>query len=72
MFHNLKGYDSHHILSSAVDIVEKDKITVIPQSTEKYITFSISHIKFLDTAQLMPSSLDTLVGNLKTKNEHTF
>ena len=71
-FHNLKGYDSHHILRQAVDIVDKDTIHVIPQSTEKFMTFSIGDIKFLDTAQFMPSSLDTLVKNLKTKNKDNF
>jgi hypothetical protein len=44
-FHNLKGYDSHHILRQAVDIVDKDTIHVIPQSTEKFMTFSIGDLK---------------------------
>ena len=72
IFHNLKGYDAHHILRSAVDIVGKEKIHVIPQSTEKFMTFSIGDLKFLDTAQFMPSSLDTLTENLKTKNLDKF
>jgi hypothetical protein len=71
-FHNLKGYDSHHILRQAVDIVEQHKIHVIPQSTEKFMTFSIGDIIVLDTAQFMPSSLNTLVENLKTKNKNKF
>ena len=44
-----------------MDIIEKDKISVIPQSTEKFMSFSIGNLKFLVTAQLMPSSLETLV-----------
>ena len=71
-FHNLKGYDAHHILRSAVDIVGKEKIHVIPQSTEKFMTFSIGDLKFLDTAQFMPSSLETLAKNLKTENADKF
>jgi hypothetical protein len=55
-----------------VDIVDKTKISVIPQSTEKVMTFSIGNLRFLDTTQLMPSSLDFLVNNLKTKNEDNF
>ena len=55
-FHNLKGYDSHHILRAAIDIVDKDKINAIPQSTEKFMTFSIGNLKFLGTAQFMPDS----------------
>jgi hypothetical protein len=71
-FHNLKGYDSHHILRQAVDIIDKDTIHVIPQSTEKFMTFSIGDLKFLDTAQFMASTLDTLVKKLKTKNLDKF
>jgi hypothetical protein len=71
-FHNLKGYDSHHMLRSAVDIVDKEKIHVIPQSTEKFMSFSIADLIFLDTAQFMPSSLDTLVNDLKTKTADKF
>jgi hypothetical protein len=36
------------------------------------MTFSIGDLKFLDTAQFMASSLDTLVKNLKTKNLDKF
>jgi hypothetical protein len=71
-FHNLKGYDSHHILRQAVDIVEQHKIHLNPQSTEKFMTFSIGDIRFSDTAQFMPSSLNTLVENLKTNNKYYF
>jgi hypothetical protein len=71
-FHNLKGYNSHHILRQAVDIVEQHKIHVIPQSTEKFMTFSIGDIKLLDTVQFMPSSLNTSVEHLKAKNKDKF
>jgi hypothetical protein len=40
-FHNLRCYDSHHILRQAVDIVDEDKTHVITQSTEKFMSFSI-------------------------------
>ena len=71
-FHNLKGYDSHHILRAATDIVDKDKINAIPQSTEKFMTFSIGNLKFLDTAQFMPDSLETLAENLKTNSQDRY
>ena len=71
-FHNLKGYDSHHILRAAIDIVDKDKINVIPQSTEKFMTFSIGNLKFLDTAQFMPESLEKLAENLKTNSQDRY
>jgi hypothetical protein len=71
-FHNLKGYDAHHILRQAADIVEKKEISAIPQSTEKFMTFSIGNIKFVDTAQFMPDSLETLADNLKTNTQDRY
>uniref|UniRef100_A0A1I7TZ65 DNA-directed DNA polymerase n=1 Tax=Caenorhabditis tropicalis TaxID=1561998 RepID=A0A1I7TZ65_9PELO len=61
-FHNLKGYDSHHIISD-------DKSTNI----EKFISFSYylrdedrrCEIRFLDSLGFMPSSLDYLSSNLQ-------
>jgi hypothetical protein len=53
--------------------VGKESISVIPQSTEKFISVSISNLKFLDTAQLMASSLDTLLKKLKApKSQNQF
>jgi hypothetical protein len=72
-FHNLKGYDSHHILRAAIDIVKrKDTIKAIPQSVEKFMTFSIGDLKFCDSAQFMPDSLETLAENLKTTNQDRY
>jgi hypothetical protein len=68
-FHNLRGYDSHVILRKACDLVDQKKISVIPQSTEKLMTFTIGDLKFLDTMQFMPASLEELSNNLKTKNQ---
>jgi hypothetical protein len=56
-----------------VDIVDKKKISAIPQSTQKFMTFSIGNLKFLDTAQFMPDRLETLEKeNLKTNNEDRY
>ena len=59
-FHNLKGYDSHLILRAAADIVDKSKLSAIPQSMEKFMCFNIGNLKFLDTAQFMADSLDVV------------
>src|SRR5207244_2112674 len=40
IFHNLKGYDSHHLMK-AIGQFNK-KITVIPNNMEKYVSFSIA------------------------------
>ena len=51
----------------------KDKrITVIPNTTEKYISFSIDNIRFIDSLQFMNASLEKLVGNLAEDGKHKF
>ena len=97
-FHNLAGYDSHHIIKQAYDICDeliemkparydhndqnglyfegdymldadgkqiygptKPEITRIPQTSEKFMTFSVGAIKFIDSFKLMATSLDKRV-----------
>ena len=74
IFHNLKGYDSHFIIKA----FESDKkIKCIPNSTEKYISFDIDKLRFIDSFSFMASSLEKLVdsltsdkNNFKHFNEH--
>ena len=63
ILHNLKGYDSHLILSAAKQ--RHGVITCIPNNMEQYITFTIGDVTFIDSCQFMQSSLDHLVKNLK-------
>ena len=65
----MRGYDSHLILKRAFDVVGGDKIKAIPNSGEKFMTFSICELEFIDSFQFMASSLDKLVESLKTKGE---
>ena len=51
VFHNLKGYDSHLIMQQIHKI--KGKLSCIPNNTEKYISFSVGQLKFLDSFQFM-------------------
>jgi len=71
-FHNLTGYDSHLIVSEVGK--HTSKLSAIPQNFEKMISFSFSHMKFLDSASFLNASLDTLVGNLfeHGKGKHKF
>ena len=62
VMHNCRGFDSHLIMS-AVGKCQKD-IKVIPNSMEKYISFQVSKLRFLDSYQFMPNSLETLIDNL--------
>ena len=60
VFHNLRGYDSH-LLMQAISKVE-GKVTCIPNNTEKYISFSLGQLRFIDSAQFLLASLDRLVS----------
>ena len=68
VFHNLRGYDGHFIIKKAYDIVKAMDITpnihVIPNSYEKFMSFDIGNLKFIDSIQFMASSLEKLVENL--------
>lgn len=62
-FHNLRGFDMHLLMSEAGKYKDK-KMTVIAQNTERYISFSLGKLRFLDSFQCMGSSLEILVKNL--------
>ena len=63
VFHGLRNYDSH-ILMSGVAKLQGAKITCIPNNMEKYISFSINTLRFIDSFQFLNASLDTLTKNL--------
>ena len=66
VFHNLRGYDSHLIIKRAYDISNRlntNKFDVIPNSYEKFMSFGIGNLKFIDSLQFMASSLEKLVEN---------
>ena len=60
VFHNLRGYDSH-LLMQAISKVE-GLVSCIPNNTEKYISFSLWQLHFIDSAQFLLASLDKLVA----------
>ena len=61
VIHNLKGYDSHLIMQKIHKA--SGNITCIANNAEKYISFGIGQLKFLDSFQFMASSLAKLVEN---------
>ena len=78
MFHNLRGYDMHHILKHAINQFPQFNITCIPQSSEKFMSLTANNskkghaqIRFLDTLQFLNASLHTLVSSL-ANFPHTF
>ena len=71
ILHNLRGYDSHLIMPSLGKLKDR-KINCIPNNTEKYISFSIDNLDFIDSLQFMNASLDKLVSNLSKVGADSF
>ena len=56
IFHNLKGYDSHLIFK---ELNKFDcSVSVIPNGLEKYMSFSLNNLVFINSMLFMNSSLD--------------
>ena len=69
VFHNLRGYDSHLIVQNLGKY--KEKIDIVPNNTEKYMSISIGnskkkqvYLRFIDSLQFMTDSLESLVKNI--------
>ena len=66
VFYNLRGYDAHHIMQEIGKI--NSKIKCIPNNMEKYISFSLGNLRFIDSFQFLLSSLDSLVASNKPED----
>ena len=64
IFHNLKGYDLHLIMQYVTRQYAPNSIDVIPITSEKFLSFEIGNLRFLDSLQFLTASLDTLVKSL--------
>ena len=60
VFHNLRGHDSHLLLQAILKV--EGRVSCIPNNTEKYISFSLGQLRFIDSAQFLLASLDKLVA----------
>ena len=65
-FHNLRGYDSHLIMQGIHRYAGKKSIRVISNNMEKYVSFQLGNLRFLDFLQFLGpgTSLDVLAANL--------
>ena len=65
-FHNLRGYDGHLIMQGIHRYADEKSIRVIPNNMEKYVSFQLGNIRFLDSLQFLGpgSSIDRLAKNL--------
>ena len=64
IFHNLEGYDGHLLMQAMARV--RGEIKCIAKNTEKYITFSLGNLKFIDSFHFLLSSLENVV---KENNE---
>ncbi|XP_041361144.1 uncharacterized protein LOC121377277 [Gigantopelta aegis] len=71
VFHNLRGYDSHLIMQ-AIGKIQSKPISCIPNNMEKYISFSLGCMGFIDSFQFMNFSLEKLVNNLAKEGPSKF
>ncbi|XP_075229945.1 uncharacterized protein LOC142329342 [Lycorma delicatula] len=63
-FHNLRGYDSHHIVQALGKYKDDVKINCIANTSERLQSLSVGPLRFLDSLQFLSSSLEKLVENL--------
>ena len=66
VFHNLRGYDAHHLMQ-AMSQYKKD-LTCIANNMEKYITFTLGNLRFIDSLTFLLSSLDAVVKSTPKEN----
>ena len=59
IFHNMKNYDAHLLMQAMIRV--QGEIKCIPTNTEKYISFSLGNLRFIDSVNFMQSSLAKLV-----------
>ena len=70
VFHNLRGYDMHHIIKYGVERMDGWSLRPIAQTSERFIAMSvqITHldigIRFIDSLQFLNASLSKLVQDL--------
>lgn len=68
LYHNLEGYDSH-LLMQQLGKYKDRKLQCISKNMEKYISFSLGPLRFLDSLSFMNESLSSLVKNLKAADD---
>ena len=59
VFHYLRGYDAHLKIKR-----KHGNINVIPNNSERYISFDVGRLKFLDSRQFLSHGLNELANQL--------
>ncbi|CAB4043215.1 Hypothetical predicted protein, partial [Paramuricea clavata] len=63
ILNNLRWYKPHLIMQGLGNFKD-EKINCIPNNSEKYISFFIDNMDFIDSLQFMNASLEKLVSNV--------
>ena len=71
IFHNLKNFDGYLLVRTSGKIKDKP-LGVIPLNEERYFSFSIGDLPFIDSLQFLNASLETLVSNLAKEVDEKF
>ena len=66
ILHNFRGYDSKMILKDIGKLNAQDlkNLSVLAQNAEQFKSITLGAVRFIDSFQHLPSSLETLVKNL--------
>ena len=72
VFHNLRGYDMHHILKHAVSKFTHWSLNCIPQSSQQFLSLTAyidkhASLRFIDSLRFLNASLDNLAKTLSSK-----
>ncbi len=67
--HNLRGYDSHLIFKGLSQLENKYRITLIPNNIEKYMSFTLNNMRFIDSFQFVAKPLSDLIDEIKGKDD---
>ena len=62
IFHNWEGYDGHLPMQAMARV--QGEIKCIWTNTEKYVSFSLGNLRFIDSVNFLLSSLDKLVKGI--------
>ena len=60
VFHNLRGYDAHHLMQAMSQ--HQKEVKCIANNMEKYITCSVGGLHFIDSLNFLKQSFDSLVS----------
>jgi hypothetical protein len=71
IFHGLSNYDSHFLINRISRYPSK-YISIIPLTSERYLTFSVGNVYFKDSYKFLSGSLEKLVSILREKGDEHF